>query len=343
MKTHFFKLFLFLSYTFFINTNVNARSYFQVNDTIQKTDSLKPQNNTLLGKILYEATDTTSISPKEKLIRLYNNAKITYQDMEITSGIIIVDYDKNEIYAGRIKDSVGNLVQSPVFKQAGEEINPDSIRYNFETKKALIWNSKTKQSEMNVFSEATKKENDSVYFIKEAKVTTSRNIEDPEYYIRIRSGKFIPDNKIIAGPSNLYIYDVPTPIFLPFGYFPLAKDRNSGFIFPSIGQTNRRGYFVQNGGYYIAASDFFDLTLLGDYYTNGSYGFRVESSYRKRYRYNGRLSIRFENLIDGERGLPGYSKSNIYNFRWSHSQDSKANPNSNVKRMGHINAPPSKK
>ena len=85
---------------------------------------------------------------------------------------------------------------------------------------------------------------------------------------------------------------------------------------------------VQNGGYYIAASDFFDLTLLGDYYTNGSYGFRVESSYRKRYRYNGRLSIRFENLIDGERGLPGYSKSNIYNFRWSHSQDSKANPNS---------------
>ena len=124
------------------------------------------------------------------------------------------------------------------------------------------------------------------------------------------------------------IRDSPTPIFLPFGYFPLAKDRNSGFIFPSIGQTNRRGYFVQNGGYYIAASDFFDLTLLGDYYTNGSYGFRVESSYRKRYRYNGRLSIRFENLIDGERGLPGYSKSNIYNFRWSHSQDSKANPNS---------------
>ena len=110
MKTHFFKLFLFLSYTFFINTNVNARSYFQVNDTIQKTDSLKPVNNALLGKILYEATDTTSISPKEKLIRLYNNAKITYQDMEITSGIIIVDYDKNEIYAGRIKDSLGNTL-----------------------------------------------------------------------------------------------------------------------------------------------------------------------------------------------------------------------------------------
>ena len=200
---------------------------------------------------------------KNKIITLFDRAELYYTDIELQSGIIKFNWETNIVSAGRIKDSLGNLVQSPVFKQAGEEINPDSIRYNFETKKALIWNSKTKQSEMNVFSEATKKENDSVYFIKEAKVTTSRNIEDPEYYIRIRSGKFIPDNKIIAGPSNLYIYDVPTPIFLPFGYFPLAKDRNSGFIFPSIGQTNRRGYFVQNGGYYIAASDFFDLTLLG--------------------------------------------------------------------------------
>ena len=285
-------------------------------------------NKILIDKVDRKAKGYVSVDNKNKIITLFDRAELYYTDIELQSGIIKFNWETNIVSAGRIKDSLGNLVQSPVFKQAGEEINPDSIRYNFETKKALIWNSKTKQSEMNVFSEATKKENDSVYFIKEAKVTTSRNIEDPEYYIRIRSGKFIPDNKIIAGPSNLYIYDVPTPIFLPFGYFPLAKDRNSGFIFPSIGQTNRRGYFVQNGGYYIAASDFFDLTLLGDYYTNGSYGFRVESSYRKRYRYNGRLSIRFENLIEGERGLPGYSKSNIYNFRWSHSQDSKANPNS---------------
>ena len=115
---------------------------------------------------------------------------------------------------------------------------------------------------------------------------------------------------------------------MPFAFFPLNENRNSGFIFPTIGQNNNRGYFIQNGGYYFAPSDFFDLTLLGDYYTNGSYGMRVESNYKKRYAYSGRLSFRFENLIDGERGLPGYSKSDIYNIRWSHSQDSKANPNS---------------
>ena len=308
-------------YGFFNNNFLKAQT--SQNDTIS-VDTLK--TGVILDDVRRKAKGYIKINNKEKLITLYDNAELYYMDIEIKSGIIKFNWENNVVSAGRIKDSMGNFTQAPVFRQGGDEINPDSLRYNFDSKKALIWNSRTKQNEMNVFSSATKKENDSIYFIKEAKVTTSSNLDDPEYYIRVRSGKFIPKNKIIAGPSNLYIYDVPTPIFLPFAYFPLNEDRNSGFIFPTIGQNNRRGYFFQNGGYYLAPSEYFDLTLLGDYYTNGSYGMRVESSYRKRYAFNGRLSLRFENLIDGERGLPGYSKSNIYNIRWSHSQDSKANP-----------------
>ena len=307
--------------TFFNNNSLNAQK--SENDSIS-VDTLK--TSIILEDVRRKAKGYIKINNKEKIITLYDNAELYYMDIELRSGIIKFNWENNVVSAGRIMDSLGNFTQAPVFKQAGDEINPDSLRYNFDSKKALIWNSRTKQNEMNVFSLSTKKENDSIYFIKEAKVTTSNNLDDPEYYIRVRSGKFIPKNKIIAGPSNLYIYDVPTPIFLPFAYFPLTEDRNSGFIFPTIGQNNRRGYFFQNGGYYLAPSDYFDLTLLGDYYTNGSYGMRVESSYRKRYSFNGRLSVRFENLIDGERGLPGYSKSNIYNIRWSHSQDSKANP-----------------
>ena len=281
----------------------------------------------LLDKVDRKAKGFIKINNKKKTILLYDNAELRYMNIELKAGIIEFDWENNVVSAGRILDSVGKPTQTPIFRQGSDEVKPDSLRYNFDTKKALIWNSRSEQNDMNVFSKATKKENDSIYFIKDAKVTTSKNIDDPEYYIRVRTGKFIPKNKIIAGPSNLYIYDVPTPIFLPFAYFPLSEDRNSGFLFPTIGQNNNRGYFLQNGGYYFAPSDYFDLTILGDYYTNGSYGMRIESNYRKRYAYSGKLSFRFENLIDGERGLPGYSKSDIYNIRWSHSQDSKANPN----------------
>ena len=313
-------LIILLLFPFFVSSQEKEIDSIQ-NDSIKK-------EKFLLDKVNRKAKGFIRINNKKKTILLYDNAELNYMNIELRAGIIEFDWENNIVSAGRIIDSLGNVTQTPIFKQGMDEVNPDSLRYNFDTKKALIWNSRSEQSDMNVFSEATKKENDSIYFIKEAKVTTSKNIDDPEYYIRIRSGKFIPKNKIIAGPSNLYIYDVPTPIFLPFAFFPLNENRNSGFIFPTIGQNNNRGYFIQNGGYYFAPSDFFDLTLLGDYYTNGSYGMRVESNYKKRYAYSGRLSFRFENLIDGERGLPGYSKSDIYNIRWSHSQDSKANPNS---------------
>ena len=126
----------------------------------------------------------------------------------------------------------------------------------------------------------------------------------------------------------MFIADVPTPIGLPFGFFPLTNKRTSGVIFPSFGQQNDRGYFLQNGGYYFALNDYVDLAVLGDYYTNGSYGLNISSMYRKRYKYNGNFTIRYENLINGERGLPGYGKSTVYNVRWSHSKDTKSSPNS---------------
>ena len=318
---------LIFIYVIFFGIKINYSQDIKENDSIIQNDTIT-KKGLLLGKIKRNAKGYMKIDKTEGKLYLYDQAELYYLDTELKSGIIILDYNNNEVAAGRIKDSTGQLTQPPFFKQAGNEVNPDSIRFNFDTKKAIIWNSKSEQNGMNVTALATKKENDSVYFIKDAKVTTSKNVEDPEYYIRVRKGKFIPKNKIIAGLSNLYIEDVPTPIFLPFAYFPLTENRKTGFIFPSIGQNNQRGYFFQNGGYYFAFNDYFDITLLGDYYTNGSYGFRNESNYRKRYRYNGSLSIRFENLINGERGLPGYSKSNIYNFRWSHSQDSKSNPNS---------------
>ena len=248
--------------------------------------------------------------------------------MDIQSGVITIDYANDLVYAGRIKDSLGNYSQPPVFKQGSDIVEPDSIVFNMKTKKALIWNSKTEQQGGRIISKLTKKENDSVYFVKRAKFTTSENEENPEYYFLLRKAKVVPGKKIVTGLTNMFIADVPTPIGLPFAFFPLSKKRTSGVIFPSFGEQNNRGYFLQNGGYYFALSDYIDLATLGDYYTNGSYGLRLESNYALRYKFRGTLSFRYENLINSERGFPDYSKSVIYNLRWNQNQDSKSNPSS---------------
>ncbi|MGB2085801.1 MAG: putative LPS assembly protein LptD [Flavobacteriaceae bacterium] len=297
--------------------------------SVTSNDSLNVKKPLLLDLIKYSAKDSVKINQKTNKIRLYNDAVLTYQDMELKSGIIVMDYTKNEVYAGRIPDSTGVLTQKPVFTQGQDQVNPDSIRFNFNTKRALIWNSKTAQGGMNVFSNYTKKENDSLYYIKDAKVTTSTDPENPDYYIRIRKGKLVPGGKIVAGLSNLYIADVPTPVFVPFAYFPAGDKKESGFIFPTYGESNQRGYYLQNMGYYLPFSEYFDITLTGDYYTNSSYGFRWNTTYKVNYKFSGNFSFRYENLVNGERGFGNYSKTSVYNIRWSHRQDQKANPTSN--------------
>jgi lipopolysaccharide assembly outer membrane protein LptD (OstA) len=293
-----------------------------------KNDSLKKKKNILEDIVKRKATDYEKMDQVKKQLTLYNEAELYYTDIELKSGIIVLDYEKSEVYAGRIKDSAGNYTQYPIFKQGTNVIEPDSIRFNFKTKKALVWNSRTKQGELNIKAEISKRENDSVYYMKNARITTSKNIEDPEYYFLIRKVKFVPKKKVVAGLTNLVIADVPTPIGLPFAYFPMTEESTSGFILPTPGQSNRQGYFLQNGGYYFALSDYYDLAVLGDYYTNGSYGLRFESSYAKRYKFNGRVNFRFENNIQGEKGFPDYFNSKQYNIQWSHSQDAKASANS---------------
>ena len=296
-------------------------------DTI-KNDTLKPKKALLESKIKRTALGYEKINQKKKQMTLYDKAELYYQDIELKSGIIVLDYEKNEIYAGRIKDSTGKYTQLPVFKQGANVIEPDSIRFNFKTKKALVWNSRTEQNEFKIKAEITKRENDSVYFMKKARFTTSKDIENPEFYFQTSKVKFVPGKKSVIGLTHMVIANVPTPLIMPFAFFPMTETSQSGIIMPTFNDTRQRGFALQNGGYYFALSDNYDLAILGDYYTNGSYALRAETSYAKRYRYNGNLNIRFENLITSERGYPDYSKSNIYNIQWSHNKDQKSNPNS---------------
>ncbi|HEU4496948.1 MAG TPA: putative LPS assembly protein LptD, partial [Flavobacterium sp.] len=165
-------------------------------------------------------------------------------------------------------------------------------------------------------------------YMKNARMTTAKDVDNPEYYFFIRKLKFVPGKKVVVGVTNLVIADVPTPLGLPFAFFPMSNKSTSGLILPSPNDSNRQGFSLQNGGIYLALSDNYDLAVLGDYYTNGSYALRFESSYAARYRFRGNVNVRFENQIESERGFPDYSKRTSYNIQWSHSQDAKANPNS---------------
>jgi hypothetical protein len=319
--------YIVISQEFPLKKGINRKDSLSIKQDTVKIDSIKLPKERLEDVIKDKAKDYKVNDFIKKIATLYNEAELHYKDIELRSGIIIIDYNRNLAYAKGIVDTSGVYTQRPRFKQGSQESEQDSLIYNFKTKKAVIFNADTEQEGMLIHAEMTKRENDSTIYMNRAEITTSKK-KKRDYFIGVNNIKVIPNKKVVGGKSQLYLADVPTPIIFPFFYVPLTKGRASGILLPTWGDNSRQGYFLQNGGFYFAINDYVDLALTGDIYTNGSWGFRANSSYKMRYRFGGRFSFRYENLIQGQRGLSDYSKSTNFNISWSHNQDQKASPNS---------------
>ncbi len=298
-------------------------------------DSLKPSSKSqpksfLDYDIVYNALDSMPSSLESNTIELYNQGVIEYGGMKIEAGYIKVMFDDSEIYASGLPDSTGKMQQKPIFTEAGKTYRADEMRYNFETGKARINKVITQEGEGFLHGERVKKTGGQSFYVRNASYTTCSH-EHPHFSIRTPKAKVIPGEKVVTQFAFLELMDIPTPLMVPFGFFPTTDQRKSGVIIPSYGSSQFRGYFLQNGGFYWAASDYFDLSLTGDIYTKGGYGLQGSTAYRKRYKFNGNLNVRYNLLRYGlEEFQPfvpqAFSNQSDFSIRWSHNQDPKANP-----------------
>ena len=135
---------------------------------------------------------------------------------------------------------------------------------------------------------------------------------------------------VVFGPAYLVVCDVPMPLAIPYGFFPFTKSYSSGFIMPTYGDETARGFYLRDGGYYFAMNDKWDLKLLGEIYTKGSWGLSAASNYRKRYKYSGSFFFSYQDTKNGDKGMPDFTEQESFKLQWSHRQDSKANPYSSL-------------
>lgn len=285
------------------------------------------ENSFLKEKITYSATDSLVLDMVNQKAYLYNNAVVIYEDMKLEAGYIELDFGKNVLYSRGVKDSLGNTQQKPVSNQNGEKFNAGEITYNFKTKKGKIRDVITQQGDGYIHGRDIKKDSNNMYYVAHGKYTTC-DLEHPHYYIGASKIKVIPNDKIITGPAELFVADIPTPLLLPFGYFPNKKGRASGILLPTYGESNQWGFFLKDGGFYFGNNEYVDLALRGDVYANGSFGGKATTNYNNRYHYNGDLNLSYSEFIEGDRKLPNSTKSNVFFMNWRHAQDPKANPDS---------------
>lgn len=258
---------------------------------------------------------------------MYGDSKVTYGSIKLDANEIKMDMKDNTVYAVGTPDSVGELQGTPVFDDNGTSYEAKSMSYNFKSGHGYIIDVITQQGEGYLTGGRTKKIDENTFFTENGRYTTCDNHDDPHFWLQLTKGKVRPGKDVVSGPAYMVLAGLPLPLAVPFGYFPFSEKYSSGIIFPTFGDDYQRGFYLSNGGYYFAISDNMDLALTGEIYTKGSWGLQARSAYVKRYKYSGNFNISYLKTIYGEKGMPDYSKMTNFQILWSHSQDSKANPN----------------
>ena len=288
-------------------------------------------NSDLKSKIEYEATDYMILDLDGKTLKLVNTSKVDFEELTLNADTILMDWETNILTAKGKMDSTGQLVGRPEFQDGDQRYRSDSMNYNIQTQKGLVYGARTQQDENYILADKVKKEDGDVYYIHDGKVTTCDH-EHPHYYIKSRKLKVLPKDKIITGPLMLVIEDFPLPVILPFGFFPNQTGKKSGIVMPTYGEAADRGFFLRDGGYYFAVSDQMDFMLRGDIFSKGGWRLEASTSYNKRYRMNGTLMLEYGKQKFGMPEDPSYRLTTDFWVRWNHRQTitPQANFTSNV-------------
>ena len=303
-------------------------------DTLQKTDTVSRADSakkspplTLEHELVRHADDSIVQDLAHKKVYLWGNAEVTYGDIDLKAAYIAVNFNNNTIFARGVKDSTGKIVGMPVFKQGNETFQAKEITYNFVTRKGIVHDVRTKQSQGFLYSNLVKRMPNSSFNIKSGYFTTCDR-QPPDYEFKFGKARVIPNKLIVTGPIYMELEGVPLPLALPFGIFPNNPKRKSGLIVPTYGESANRGFYLEGGGFFWYINDYVTLKITGDIYTGGSWRVAPVFNYRKRYKYSGSLSLSLGRNIINHKGDPDYHNTRDFRIGWTFSQDPTTHPSS---------------
>ena len=298
-----------------------------IDDSIRLDSLNRQKKNTIEAPVVYSGNDSLVYDARSKTAYLYGTAKVKYENMDLAADRVHMNLDSNLVHATGTADSTEKtgLRGMPVFTMGSDKYESDTMAFNFKTKRGLIKDVKTQQQEGYLSSQRAKRNEKGEIFLEHARYTTCDK-DCPDFYIALSRAKLRPGKDVVTGPAYLVVADVPLPFAIPYAFFPFTKSYSSGLIMPTYGDESERGFYLRDGGYYFAMGDKWDLKLLGEIYTKGSWGVSVASNYRKRYRYNGSFLFSYQDTKTGDEGLPDFSRQTSFKLQWSHRQDTKASP-----------------
>ncbi len=283
----------------------------------------------------YTAEDSIWFDVKKKQVHLYGAATVKYTSLNISAGYILLDYANNEISAQQFPDSTGQMTGLPDFKDGEQQFTATKLRYNFKSKKGIIYEARTQQEDLYVLGERAKfisassadstKKGRNIIYNQDALLTTCDD-PHPHFGIRTKKLKVIQDKMVVTGLSNLEVGGIPTPLVIPFGFFPMTKTRKAGLIIPKdFDFRTVEGFGFEGLGWYQPISEHMDATLLFRAYTGGTWGVKASSRYNYKYRNSGDFNLNYNNQVS-ENAQAKKVSAKSFGLQWTHTQDPKAHP-----------------
>jgi DNA-directed RNA polymerase subunit L len=342
--------------TFPITTNARSNSsFFQIikpdttlpktiKDTILKqakvdTVNLKISRDSINSPIDYKAEDSMVLDIDTKKIFLYGKTEVKFEDIVLNAPTIVFDQQTQFVLAKMGRDTSGLVTGMAKLKQGETVTVSDSLTFNFKSQKGLTYSSFFQQDEFFNYAEKVKKIDQETFFASRGRFTTC-NLDTPHFAFRFAKAKFMNKKLVVTGPVHPEFEDVPVPLYLPFGIFPMKKGRQSGILPPQFTVTEDFGIGLEGLGYYKAFNEYLDAKLWFDLYSYGSWRANFSPSYRVRYKYNGSFNISIQNTKFAFKGDPDFRKNQSFFVTWAHSMDSKARPG--VSFSANVNAGSSK-
>ncbi|MFN3596504.1 MAG: putative LPS assembly protein LptD [Rubricoccaceae bacterium] len=290
-----------------------------------------PAEGGLEEPIAYAARDSVviTLAPREGLpegarpddtFTLFGGARATYREATLEAGVLSYRFGPEELRATPLPArGAGPPLEVPQFARGTEQFSGLELVYNLRSERGRVVGARTAIEDGFLLGGIIRQQDARVIYVQNAAYTTCDH-EHPHYAVEASRLMVVDGRTVYTGPVRLRLLGLPTPLWLPFGYFPATEGRRSGPLAVGYGQSADFGLFLRDVGWYWAASDYFDALVKGQIGTRGSFQAEGVVAYARRYAYSGRLGLAYGRLRRGERTDLDFAVSTPVSLTWSHDQ-----------------------
>ncbi len=200
----------------------------------------------------------------------------------VATGNVEITKGRSRLMADRVEINreTGDAVAQGrvVFYDGEDQLTGRRIDYNLKTGTGVVYDSDARVAPYyRIAGERMDRLGESVYKVRRGVFTTCED-DSPTWSFRFGSGVADLEDFVYGTDASFWVKDIPLIPFVPFFAAAIRRERQTGFLFPKVGDSGRKGFSAEVP-FYWAISDSADATFAPITYSKLGEGFSFENRY----------------------------------------------------------------